>query len=113
MDNNKSLLRSPLLNTPKKKKFNMPSWKWSMLKPKLPELPHVAFSRTEDNLVRATFMYKGTAKFVDFQPEKFFKQTVKVIREIKSFYKQICTCHYIIKNAIIWKLFLKLLNGAI
>lgn len=80
-----SILKSPLLNSDRNPNPKLSrSWEWKMLKPKMPELPKVKFSRTEDNLVRATFLYKGEEKYVDFQPEKFFKQTVKVIREIKS-----------------------------
>jgi hypothetical protein len=56
-----------------------------MLKPKLPELPNVDFLRTPDGkniLIRIHL--KDGVKELEMNPNRFFKQTVHVIREIKD-----------------------------
>src|SRR5687768_12999821 len=70
-----------------KPKFQVPSWNWKMLKPKMPELPNVVVRREDrdgTSVVVVEYPFRGERRTVEFEPEKFFKQTVKVIREIKS-----------------------------
>jgi hypothetical protein len=83
--NQTGLLYNPIFKTPKKE-FKGPKWNWGMLKPTLPELPGVTFSRCkETNEVVVMFKTKnGLPKTLSFEPEKFFKQMIRIIKDIKS-----------------------------
>lgn len=81
-----SIWKSRIFKTPKPEfaALKGQKWEWSMLKPKLPELPNVTFSRTEDNMVLISVPIKGEVKEFQVDPKRFFKQSVYIIREIKS-----------------------------